>query len=189
MKQKAAAKAAAENSAVPSATRAENTPAAITPAPAVASDLPRTTAKPSLPPAKTTPPAPGATTTPPVAKVSPASPSPEDRQILWNFYTQLVRPFLADSRSAAAVRTSPLANDVDAGRRFREIRATLPVAHHELLQDLQACCDTRRQIEQQRTILRWMHWWLALHIPVSMLLIVFTIAHIVMALRVVPFRF
>jgi len=189
MKQKAAEKAAAENSAAPPATPGENTPAATTAAPAVAKELPRSIAKRSLPPAKTTPPAPGATPTPPVAKASPASPSPEDRQILWNFYTQLVRPFLANSRSAATIKTSPLANDVDAGRRFREIRVALPVAQHDLLQELQVCCDTRRQIEQQRTILRWMHWWLALHIPVSMLLIVFTIAHVVMALRVVPFRF
>jgi len=189
MKQKAAEKAAAENSAAPPATPGENTPAATTAAPAVAKELPRSIAKRSLPPAKTTPPAPGATPTPPVAKASPASPSPEDRQILWNFYTQLVRPFLANSRSAATINTSPLANDVDAGRRFREIRVALPVAQHDLLQELQVCCDTRRQIEQQRTILRWMHWWLALHIPVSMLLIVFTIAHVVMALRVVPFRF
>jgi len=189
MKQKAAEKAAAENSAAPPATPGENTPAATTAAPAVAKELPRSIAKRSLPPAKTTPPAPGATPTPPVAKASPASPSPEDRQILWNFYTQLVRPFLANSRSAATINTSPLANDVDAGRRFREIRVALPVAQHDLLQELQVCCDTRRQIEQQRTILRWMHWWLALHIPVSMLLIVFTVAHVVMALRVVPFRF
>jgi len=189
MKQKAAEKAAAENSAAPPATPGENTPAATTAAPAVAKELPRSIAKRSLPPAKTTPPAPGATPTPPVAKASPASPSPEDRQILWNFYTQLVRPFLANSRSAATIKTSPLANDVDAGRRFREIRVALPVAQHDLLQELQVCCDTRRQIEQQRTILRWMHWWLALHIPVSMLLIVFTVAHVVMALRVVPFRF
>ena len=67
--------------------------------------------------------------------------------------------------------------------------ASLPVAHQELLNELQHFCNVRRQIEQQRTILRWMHWWLALHIPASLLLIVFTLAHIVMALRVVPFRF
>ncbi|MFY8056866.1 MAG: hypothetical protein ACOVRM_03940, partial [Planctomycetaceae bacterium] len=115
--------------------------------------------------------------------------SPEDRQILWQFYTQLVRPFISNPRSAASVRQSPLANEIDAGRRFREIQMSLPATLHDLLRELQESCNTRRQIEQQRTILRWMHWWLALHIPVSLLLIVFTLAHIVMALRVVPFRF
>ena len=146
-------------------------------------------AKPGTPPVAKPPLAPGSATPAPPAKSVTRAPSPEDRQILWTFYTQTVRPFLATTHSAATVRRSPLMSDVDAGRQFREVQASLPVAHQELLNELQHFCNVRRQIEQQRTILRWMHWWLALHIPASLLLIVFTLAHIVMALRVVPFRF
>ena len=169
--------------------KAAPTLAATAPKPAVGRDLPGPAAKPPLTPAKASSPGSGSPPVTPASTVVSTAPSPEDRQILWKFYTQQVRPFLSNSRSSAAIKNSPLANDVDASRRFREIQATLPIAHHELLQELQSCCNTRRQIEQQRTILRWMHWWLALHIPVSILLIIFTIAHIVMALRVVPFRF
>ena len=188
MKQKAAEKAAAETAHAPAVTTPAS-PAATTPKPAVVRDPRQPPAKTPLPPHNPPAAAPGSAAVPPTARPAAAAPSPEDRQILWQFYTLLVRPFISNSRSVAAVRQSPLANDIDAGRRFREIQSSLPASLHELLGELQEYCDTRRQIEQQRTILRWMHWWLALHVPVSLLLIVFTLAHIVMALRVVPFRF
>ncbi|MFO0062194.1 MAG: hypothetical protein ACK57O_15100, partial [Planctomyces sp.] len=188
MKQKAAEKAAAETAQAPAVTTPAS-PAVTTPKPAVVRDPKQPPAKTPLPPRNPPAAAPPAAPVPPAARPASTAPSPEDRQILWQFYTQLVRPFISNSRSVAAVRQSPLANDIDAGRRFRDIQSSLPASLHELLGELQEYCDTRRQIEQQRTILRWMHWWLALHIPVSLLLIVFTLAHIVMALRVVPFRF
>ncbi|MFN9041116.1 MAG: hypothetical protein ACK5YO_32795 [Planctomyces sp.] len=188
MKQKAAEKAAAETAQAP-AEIPPASPAVTTAKPAVVRDPKQPPAKTPLPPRNPPAAAPPAAPVPPAARPASTAPSPEDRQILWQFYTQLVRPFISNSRSVAAVRQSPLANDIDAGRRFRDIQSSLPASLHELLGELQEYCDTRRQIEQQRTILRWMHWWLALHIPVSLLLIVFTLAHIVMALRVVPFRF
>jgi len=188
MKQKAAEKAAAETAQAP-AEIPPASPAVTTAKPAVVRDPGQPPAKTPLPPRNPPAAAPGSAAVPPTARPAAPAPSPEDRQILWQFYTQLVRPFISNSRSVAAVRQSPLANDIDAGRRFRDIQSSLPASLHELLGELQEYCDTRRQIEQQRTILRWMHWWLALHIPVSLLLIVFTLAHIVMALRVVPFRF
>jgi hypothetical protein len=188
MKQKAAEKAAAETAQAP-AEIPPASPAVTTAKPAVVRDPKQPPAKTPLPPRNPPAAAPPAAPVPPAARPASTAPSPEDRQILWQFYTLLVRPFISNSRSVAAVRQSPLANDIDAGRRFRDIQSSLPASLHELLGELQEYCDTRRQIEQQRTILRWMHWWLALHIPVSLLLIVFTLAHIVMALRVVPFRF
>jgi hypothetical protein len=193
MKQKAAEKAAsataANNPAQAAGEPAPPSTTASTPKPAVVKEPPQPPVKPPLPPRSTPTPAPGPASAPPTTRPASAAPSPEDRQILWKFYTQLVRPFISNPRSAASVRQSPLANEIDAGRRFREIQMSLPATLHDLLRELQESCNTRRQIEQQRTILRWMHWWLALHIPVSLLLIVFTLAHIVMALRVVPFRF
>ena len=193
MKQKAAEKAAsataANNPAQAAGEPAPPSTTASTPKPAVVKEPPQPPVKPPLPPRSTPTPAPGPASAPPTPRPASAAPSPEDRQLLWQFYTQLVRPFIANSRSAASVRQSPLANEIDAGRRFREIQMSLPATLHDLLRELQESCNTRRQIEQQRTLLRWMHWWLALHIPVSLLLIVFTLAHIVMALRVVPFRF
>jgi hypothetical protein len=170
------------------ATTESSDPPTLTPQPATVK-TPVSVAKPGTPPVAKPPLAPGSATAPPPAKSIARTPSPEDRQILWTFYTQTVRPFLANTQSTATVRRSPLMSDVDAGRQFREVQASLPVAHQALLDELQQFSNVRRQIEQQRTILRWMHWWLALHIPASLLLIVFTLAHIVMALRVVPFRF
>jgi thiosulfate reductase cytochrome b subunit len=35
--------------------------------------------------------------------------------------------------------------------------------------------------------LRWMHWWLIIHVPAAVVLLIFLVAHVVMALRVVPF--
>jgi len=76
-----------------------------------------------------------------------------------------------------------------AQRVFREQKALLPKSLHAVLDELCGSVEVRRQLEQQRRLLRWMHWWLMLHVPVSILLLVFLAAHVLMALRVVPFQF
>ncbi len=115
------------------------------------------------------------------------APTAEEKHLLRSVYLEQVRPFLTESRTRRSVRKSALASDVQSLRLFHDTEALLPAALHPILNELKEACEIRRQIEQQRRILRWMHWWLMVHVPVSVALLVFLAAHVVMALRVVPF--
>ena len=103
---------------------------------------------------------------------------------LREFYLDEVRPYMA-----ANPRTGRLASVRESNRAFNQMRGTLPVELHEILSALQARCDEHRQFASQERIHHWLHYWLILHIPFSMVLYVLMIVHIVMALRVVPFTF
>ena len=124
----------------------------------------------------------------PVATVEKFSqPTALEKQLLRAVYLDHVRPFLAENRSRRSVLKSPLASAVEARRLFHQQESVLPATLHPVLDDLEAFCENRRQIELQRQILRWMHWWLMIHVPAAVALLIFLAAHIVMALRVIPF--
>jgi hypothetical protein len=57
------------------------------------------------------------------------------------------------------------------------------------LLELEAACDETRQLRRARQLHRWLHGWLAIHIPASVAVIVLLVLHIVLALRVNPFSF
>ena len=103
---------------------------------------------------------------------------------LREFYLDEVRPYMASNP-----RTGRLGSVRESNRAFNQMRGTLPVELHEILSALQARCDEHRQFASQERIHHWLHYWLILHIPFSMVLYVLMIVHIVMALRVVPFTF
>ena len=70
---------------------------------------------------------------------------------------------------------------------FHQHQTTLPTTLHPVLEELEEFCEVRRQMELQRQILRWMHWWLMIHVPAAIALLIFLVAHVVMSLRVIPF--
>jgi hypothetical protein len=103
---------------------------------------------------------------------------------LRSFYLTTVRPFLAGSG-----KNGRLADITEASRAFAQMRGTLPVELHDTLESLQAFCEEHRQFTEQIRIRAWLHYWLAIHIPFSIALFVLMAAHIVLALRVVPWDF
>tara|TARA_R110002072_G_scaffold173600_2_gene328262 strand:- start:19336 stop:21669 length:2334 start_codon:yes stop_codon:yes gene_type:complete len=103
---------------------------------------------------------------------------------LRSFYLTTVRPFLAGSG-----KKGRLADITEASRAFAQMRGTLPVELHNTLESLQAFCEEHRQFTEQIRIRAWLHYWLAIHIPFSIALFVLMAAHIVFALRVVPWDF
>jgi len=103
---------------------------------------------------------------------------------LRSFYLTTVRPYLAGSG-----KKSRLADITEAARAFAQMRGTLPVELHKTLESLQAYCEEHRQFTEQIRIRAWLHYWLAIHIPFSIALFVLMAAHIVLALRVVPWDF
>ena len=70
---------------------------------------------------------------------------------------------------------------------FTQLRAELPAELHDALQQLFVLCEERRQFNTQLRLHRWLHWWLMVHIPPSIALLVLFVAHVVVSLRVVPF--
>lgn len=102
---------------------------------------------------------------------------------LKTFYLETVRPLLGQ-RSAVA---GTLREDADLRLTFSKMRDLLPVELHDTLEQLELFCNDRRQFKIQTRIHRWLHCWLFLHIPISMVLFVLFVAHVVMSLRVVPF--
>jgi hypothetical protein len=113
--------------------------------------------------------------------------SSEEREQLWTFYTGFVRPFLSANGSVRDSRGQMLPTETDLHRLFQRQQLSLPESLQGPLSELNRLCTSRRGMDRQRRFLGWMNLCMLLHVPISIMLIVFLIAHIVMSLRVVPF--
>lgn len=102
---------------------------------------------------------------------------------LRDFHIRVVRPFLNNGRSPQY----RLDDGITARRVFAQLRSDLPAELHDSLQELEDLCEERRQFNTQLRLHRWLHWWLILHIPPSIALMVLFAAHVIVSLRVVPF--
>lgn len=105
--------------------------------------------------------------------------STEGERLLHAFYTDDVAPFLEDRYP----RANRLAAPDSAATAFRLLRSQLPPGLHETLDDLRAIVDERRELERQRRLHLWLHGWLFVHVPLSYAMLVFTVWHIIGALR------
>jgi hypothetical protein len=120
----------------------------------------------------------------PVSKpVAPAPLAASRLAELRQFHVGAVRPFLSSGRSPKFDLHKPIA----ARRWFSQLQADLPPELHETLQELNDLCEERRQFNTQLRLHRWLQAWLIFHIPPSIALLVLFVAHVLMALRVVPF--
>ena len=154
---------------------------------APSSGLPQTLS-PKLSTVKDTPAAQVALANRPVATLEKSvQPTVLEKHLLREVYLDLVRPFLAENRSRRSGLKSPLASAVESRRMFHQHQTILPTTLHPVLEELEEFCEVRRQMELQRQILRWMHWWLMIHVPAAIALLIFLVAHVVMSLRVIPF--
>ncbi len=130
------------------------------------------------------------TTSPPNSAVSAPSsaktPAPvpsAQLAALRDFHIRVVRPFLHSGQSPR----QRLDEAVTAQRLFAQLNADLPAELHATVRRIEEFCDERRQYVAQQRLHRWLHWWLILHIPPSIALLVLFVAHVVVSLRVVPF--
>lgn len=120
----------------------------------------------------------------PKAPVKVAAPVPPALLAeLRDFHVRVVRPFLSNGRSSQY----RLDDGIAARRVFAQLRSDLPAELHGSLQELEDLCEERRQFNTQLRLHRWLHWWLILHIPPSIALLVLFVAHVIVSLRVVPF--
>ncbi len=113
------------------------------------------------------------------SQVAVAAPPPEEAQALKEFYDREVQPFLYDK----AGRTTSLNNPAKAAIVFAQLRTRVPAALHPVVDDLEAICDERRQLRIQTRLHYWLHAWLLVHVPLSVVLLLLSFAHAVIALR------
>ena len=98
---------------------------------------------------------------------------------LRRFYLSEMRLFLERPKQ----RGQRLGDGEKASSAFAGLRTLLPVAAHAALADLEDICDEARQLTRQERLHDWLHGWLLLHIPLSLVLILLGAVHAVMALR------
>jgi hypothetical protein len=95
------------------------------------------------------------------------------------FYEAQVRPFLTPRYSPSSLLAKPL----PAETAFARLRALPGLANVTAQVDqLEVLCSERRQLAVQERLHRWLHGWLLVHIPLSMALLVFGVAHAVVTL-------
>lgn len=98
---------------------------------------------------------------------------------LQGFYYDEVRPFLAEDYD----RKSKMANAALADAAFTRLLALPGLATvKQHVEELRLLCDERRLLIQQERLHGWLHGWLLVHIPLSVALLVLTVAHVVTAL-------
>jgi hypothetical protein len=78
---------------------------------------------------------------------------------------------------------SLLSDAAKASNYFRELRTVLEPQAHGAVDVLESYCDQRRQFDRQQRLHRWLHGWMLVHLPLSVLLIGLMLVHIYTALK------
>ena len=66
---------------------------------------------------------------------------------------------------------------------FRNLRAAVEPEVHGAVDVLENYCDQRRQFDRQARLQRWLHGWLLVHLPLSIILMVLMFVHAYVALK------
>jgi len=103
------------------------------------------------------------------------------RDALRAHYLQEIRPYLTDSPAPLSRRL--LGTPEQLAAYFNHLRTIMPVATHDVLRDLEAISEERRQLLVQRRLHLWLHTWLLAHVPLSFALLILTAVHAVLTLR------
>jgi len=103
----------------------------------------------------------------------------EDRAHFREVYIGRVRPYLNDPEAPG----SELANPRRSAEVFEALRRLLASPVHGVLDDLENICEEEHQLSRQIRIYQWLHAWLLVHVPLSIVLLVLGGVHAVMALR------
>ena len=103
----------------------------------------------------------------------------EEKTRFRDTYVNGIRPYLEDPDA----RGLQLADSRRAGELFESLRHLLPAQLHPALTDLETICDEERQLRRQMKLYRWLHGWLLVHVPLSVVLLVLGGVHAIVALR------
>lgn len=114
-----------------------------------------------------------------VAAIASDEVEQEDKVRLREAYAATIRPYLDAPQNEAAALADQQKSEIV----FESLRRSLPPGLHATLGDLQNICEEERQLTRQRRIYQWLHSWLLVHVPLSIVLLVLGGIHAVVALR------
>jgi len=103
----------------------------------------------------------------------------EEVEPVRSFYTSELLPFLQNPTAG----DSRLADDTRATAAFTKLRMLVPPAAHTVIANLENLCEEERQLTRQVRLHRLLHVWLLVHIPLSLVLLLMSVFHAVIALR------
>jgi hypothetical protein len=98
---------------------------------------------------------------------------------LRDIYLSDIRPYLG----LEIPRQTRLGSAMEATALFSGLRARLASPLHEALTELESICDERRQLAHQKRLHHWLHGWLLVHVPLSMALVLLSLAHAIVSVR------
>ncbi len=114
-----------------------------------------------------------------VAVVSLVEIEQEEKEHFRELYIGTMRPFFANPEAPGAELREPQRS----AEIFASLRRMLPSSVHSVLADLESICEEERQLNRQVRLYRWLHGWLLVHVPLSIVLLVLGGVHAIMALR------
>ncbi len=94
------------------------------------------------------------------------------------FYRKTLAPILATPKTRLIYYLDITGGIQARTEQFDYLRALLPEDEQEKLDDLQAMYKTKLEIDAHYTLQKALRWWLYLHVPVSLVLIVLLALHI-----------
>jgi hypothetical protein len=106
-------------------------------------------------------------------------------QTLKQFLDEVALPYLAASRGEKLLlgpQRVALGGQRVSDDQFRYLKISVGGDLRDKVEQLQSWCDQRRQFDLQTKLQHWLHGWLLVHIPFSVLLLVFTAWHALAAL-------
>jgi hypothetical protein len=98
--------------------------------------------------------------------------------VLQRFIGEAALPYLAAKRGGKLL----LGNQRVSDEQFRLLKVSVGPDWQPKVEQLQSWCDERRQLDLQTKFQHWLHAWLLVHVPVSVLLLIFTAWHAIAAL-------
>lgn len=125
----------------------------------------------------TTPIAAAATIAEPPTSTAEMAPDPS-AQTLKQFLDEAALPYLAAHRGDKLLLGAQRVSD----DQFRLLKISVGTDWQSKVDQLQAWCDERRQLDLQTKLQHWLHGWLLVHVPFSVLLLIFTAWHAIAAL-------
>lgn len=93
-------------------------------------------------------------------------------------FEQVVRPYLL----AGAASGSPLSLRSQRDEFFAGLRGVSPPEAGPLIERIMQACDHRRQFDLQAALHDWLHGWLLVHVPLSVILGVMLAVHVPVAI-------
>jgi hypothetical protein len=118
-----------------------------------------------------------ATQAPAIAMIAETTPD-SSMEVLREFLDEAALPYLKAKRGDRFLLGSQRVSD----DQFRLLKISISAEWQSKVEQLQGWCDERRQLDLQTKIQHWLHGWLLVHIPFSIILLLFTAWHAIAAL-------